>query len=80
LKAYKYKFKTNPKFVARCSATLDACRELYNAAIQERRDAYQINGLSINYHAQTVQLPQIKQIRQDLGEVGSRRIEIITRH
>src|SRR5262249_25372448 len=44
---------------------------LYNAAIQERRDAYQINRLSINYHAQAVQLPQIKQVRQDLGEVHS---------
>jgi putative transposase len=71
LKAYKYKLKTNAKFVAGCSATLNICRELYNAALQERRDAYQINGLSINYHAQAVQLPQIKQVRQDVGEVYS---------
>jgi putative transposase len=71
VKAYKYKLKTNPKFVAGCSATLNVCRELYNAALQERRDAYQINGLSINYHAQAVQLPQIKQVRQDVGEVHS---------
>jgi len=71
VKAYKYKLKTNPKFVAACSATLDVCRELYNAALQERRDAYQINRLSINYHAQAVQLPQIKQVRRDVGEVHS---------
>jgi putative transposase len=71
VKAYKYKLKTNAKFVAGCSATLNICRELYNAALQERRDAYQINGLSINYHAQAVQLPQIKQVRQDVGEVYS---------
>lgn len=71
MKAYKYKLKTNAKFVAGCSAALDICRELYNAALQERRDAYQINGLSINYHAQAVQLPQIKQVREDVGEVYS---------
>jgi putative transposase len=71
VKAYKYKLKTNVKFVAGCSATLNLCRELYNAALQERRDAYQINGLSINYHAQAVQLPQIKQVREDVGEVHS---------
>lgn len=71
VKAYKYKLKTNAKFVAGCSATLNICRELYNAALQERRDAYQINGLSINYHAQAVQLPQIKQVREDVGEVYS---------
>ncbi|HEU0184501.1 MAG TPA: transposase [Blastocatellia bacterium] len=71
VKAYKYKLKTNAGFVAGCSATLDICRELYNAALQERRDAYRINGLSINYHAQAVQLPQIKQVREDVGELHS---------
>jgi putative transposase len=71
VKAYKYKLKANTKFVAGCSATLNVCCELYNAALQERRDAYQINGLSINYHAQAVQLPQIKQVREDVGEVHS---------
>lgn len=71
VKAYKYKLKTNAKFVAGCSATLDVCRELYNAALQERRDAYQIKGLSINYHTQAVQLPHIKQVREDVGEVHS---------
>ena len=71
MKAYQYKLKTNAKFVAGCSAALDICRELYNAALQERRDAYQINGLSINYHAQAIQLPQIKQVREDVGEVHS---------
>src|SRR2546426_7583409 len=71
VKAYKYQLKTNTKFVAGCSVTLDVCRELYNAALQERRDAYQINGLSINYQAQAVQLPQIKQVREDVGEIHS---------
>jgi putative transposase len=71
VKAYKYKLKTNAKFVAGCSATLDVCRELYNAALQERRDAYRINGVSINYQAQAVQLPLIKQVRKDVGEVHS---------
>lgn len=71
VKAYKYKLRTNAKFVAGCSATLNVCRELYNAALQERRDAWQINRLSINYHAQAIQLPQIKQVREDVGEVHS---------
>src|SRR5215475_7268415 len=71
VRAYKYKLKTNAKFEAACIATLDVCRELYNAALQERRDAYQINGISIKYHAQAIQLPQIKQIRNDVGEVHS---------
>jgi len=71
VKAYKYKLKTNAKFEAALQAPLNVCRELYNAALQERRDAYKINGLSINYQAQAVQLPQIKQVRQDVGAVYS---------
>jgi len=71
VKAYKFKLKTNPKFVDACCSTLDICRELYNAALQERRDAYRINGLSINYYAQALQLPQIKQVREDVCEVHS---------
>jgi putative transposase len=71
VKAYKYKLKPNAKFEAALQATLNICRELYNAALQERRDAYKINGLSINYHAQAVQLPQIKQLREDVGAVYS---------
>jgi putative transposase len=71
VKAYKYKLKTNAKFEAALQATLNICRELYNAALQERRDAYKINGLSINYHAQAVQLPQIKRLREDVGAVHS---------
>src|SRR5262245_23291540 len=59
------------KFEAACGATLNVCRELYNAAIQERRDAYRINGVSVNYHAQAIQLPQIKKVRDDLGAVYS---------
>jgi putative transposase len=71
VKADKYKLKPNAKFEAACSATLGISRELYNAALQERRDAYKINGLSINYHAQAIQLPPIKKVREDVGAVYS---------
>ena len=37
----------------------EACR-LYNAAIQERRDAYKIAGKSINYYDQANQLKEIR--------------------
>ncbi|MBK9706588.1 MAG: hypothetical protein IPO77_06205 [Acidobacteria bacterium] len=43
-----------------CVFTLDTCRELYNASLQERRDAYQINHVSLNYNSQSAQLPASK--------------------
>jgi putative transposase len=43
----------------------EACR-LYNAALQERRDAYQRNGLSLSYYDQANQLKDIR-TAGDLG-------------
>jgi hypothetical protein len=52
LKAYKYKLRLNARFRAACERTLEVCRELYNAGLQERREAWRMNGLSLNYHDQ----------------------------
>lgn len=51
--------------------TLDRCRELYNAALQERRDAYRMCGKTITYYDQANQLPEIKQIREEYQNIHS---------
>lgn len=71
MKAYKFKLKPNKNFEREATRTLDVCRELYNASIQERRDAYRMNGVSINFALQCAQLPAIKHIRPDLKDVHS---------
>src|SRR5436190_22267008 len=40
MKSYKYRLYPTKKQVQILEWTLDQCRELYNAALQERRDAY----------------------------------------
>jgi putative transposase len=42
LKAYKYRLYPNKKQTEKLQWTLDRARELYNAALQERRDAYEM--------------------------------------
>ena len=71
MKAYKFKIKLNKKFRGRCETTLNVCRELYNAGLQERRDAWQICNTSVGFHKQAVQLPSIKQTREDVNSVHS---------
>ena len=71
MKSYKYKLKTNKTFEAGCLQTLDVCRELYNASIQERRDAYHISHVSLSYQSQSGQLPEIKTLRSDVKGVYS---------
>jgi hypothetical protein len=63
VKAYKYTLKTSAKFEAARDTAFDVCGELYSAAMHARRDAHQINRLSINCHAQAIQLLRVKQVR-----------------
>ncbi len=49
-KTFKYKLCPTPEQAAQFVTTLRVCRELYNAALQERRDAYRMCGVSVNYY------------------------------
>ena len=51
-KTYKYRlFPTDAQEKTLETQLSEACR-LYNAALQERRDAYQCGGVSLNYYDQ----------------------------
>src|SRR6266566_8747921 len=79
IKAFKYRlYPTGPQ-QNRLQATLDLCRELYNAALQERRDAYRMVGKSITYSDQANQLPEIKEIREEYREIHSQVLQDVLR-
>src|SRR5207253_1899958 len=50
---------------------LGLCRELYNAAIKERRDAWRTGHVSIGFPSQSAQLPEIKTERPEFEGVYS---------
>jgi putative transposase len=61
-KTYKYRlYPTTAQATALEAQLGEACR-LYNAALQERREAYRLTGTSVNYYDQANQL---KAIRED---------------
>ncbi len=70
-KAYKFRIYPTRAQIKNFEHTLDLCRELYNAALQERRDAYKMCRISISFNAQCEQLPAIKEVRPDICEVYS---------
>src|SRR5262249_39384287 len=45
------------------------CRELDNAALRERRDAWQKRGVTITATSQSAQLPALKDVRPEYREV-----------
>ena len=70
-RTFKYRIYPGKAQVRILERTLLLCCELYNAALQERCDAWRISRTSINFHAQAIQLPEIKTIRPELGLVHS---------
>jgi putative transposase len=71
MRAYKYKLKPSAKISAIFESWLAILCELYNAAVEERRDAYRIAHQSISYLDQANQLPEIKELRPDLARIHS---------
>lgn len=63
---FKYRLRTNRHFIAEVERWLGACCDLYNAGLQERRDAYRVQGKSISYCEQQVQLKEIRADHEDL--------------
>jgi len=69
-RAFRYRlYPTNAQAV-KLESWLDLCRELHNAAIQERRDSWKA-GVSVNFNSQSDQLPSIKKERPEFAEVYS---------
>lgn len=69
--SYKFRIYPSKAQATKLEATLDICRELYNAGLQERRDAWKLNRKNVSNQEQEKQLPEIKKIREDLNGVHS---------
>jgi putative transposase len=70
-KAYKFRLYPNKQQEEKLFWTLNRCRELYNAALSERKDAYRMAGKSISYYEQKRDLPEIKEIRPEYHDIHS---------
>jgi putative transposase len=70
-RTFKYRIYPTRKQAELLEWTLERCCELYNAALQERRDAWRLNRISIGYYQQKSQLPAIKNERPEYSELYS---------
>ncbi len=64
-KAFKYRLYPNKEQERSLFWTLARCRELYNAALAERKEAYRMTGKSIRYYEQKRDLPEIKNVLRE---------------
>jgi putative transposase len=70
IKSYKFKIRRPSKrIVQEFEQTLEVCRELYNAALQERRDAWKVCRKNITYYDQAKELTEVRQVREDVRAI-----------
>jgi putative transposase len=64
-RAYVFRLRPTARQHVALAACVEAHRELYNAALQERRDAWAHSKTRINYGDQSAQLTEIRSARPD---------------
>lgn len=67
-RAYVFRLRPTARQHVALAACVDAHREMYNAALQERRDAWSHNKTRIYYGDQSAQLTEIRALRPDQAQ------------
>jgi putative transposase len=79
-KTFKYRLYPKTTTEKKLHWTLTRCRELYNAALSERKDAYKYAGKSISYYDQQNDLPEIKaEIREEYQDIAAHVLQDVLR-
>jgi len=78
-KAFKYRLYPTRQQEQILVKTLALCRELYNASLEERTEAYRMSKVTITYNQQANQLPEIKELRPELNDIHSQVLQDILR-
>jgi putative transposase len=66
-RAYTFRLRPTARQHVALSQCLASHRELYNAALQERRDGWRLGGTSVSYGDQSAQLKEIRKVRPDVA-------------
>jgi putative transposase len=79
-KTFKYKLKPTAEQEQAMEFVVRRCCELYNAALEERREAWRKRGVSITVADQSAQLPAVKEVRPEYRDIHSQVLQdVLTR-
>ena len=74
IRSFKFKAKLSPSAVRKANGQLALLRELYNAALQERRDHWKA-GVSVGFYDQVRQIPAIRRLRPEFANMDAQATE-----
>src|SRR5215471_15188209 len=78
-KTYQFRLYPTHKQEQTLARWLVLCCGVYNAALDERKSAYRMAGVSLSYEDQCAELPGCKQVRPDLAEVPSQVLQDVVK-
>jgi putative transposase len=70
-KTYKYKLMPTSAQQRTLQTVVWRCRELYNAGLQERKEAWERRRITITFALQSAELPAIKEVRPEYREINA---------
>lgn len=76
-RSFVFKVKMSPSAARRAQRQLDLCRELHNACIEERREAWRRQRVSVRRFDQQGQLPEIRRIRPEFAELDAQLLGMV---
>jgi putative transposase len=74
-KTYEHKLKPTSEQEQAMAFVTCRCCELYSAALQERKDAWQKRGVSVTVAGQSAQLQEVKDIRPAYRDIHSQALQ-----
>jgi putative transposase len=73
-RTFQYRIYPTKEQSEKLTHSLDLLRDIYNAALQERRDAWRMNRVRVSYFDQSKQIPDIRRLNTDYLAVPARSI------
>ncbi len=78
-KTYQFRIYPTKKQETTLGEWLALCCQVYNAALQERRDAYRMAGISLGFAHQCAELPECKEVYPELAEVNAQVLQNVVK-
>jgi putative transposase len=78
-KTYQFRIYPTKKQENALNVWLALCCQVYNAALQERRDAYRMAGISLGFAQQCAELPACKEVYPELAEVNAQVLQNVVK-
>ncbi len=70
-KTFKYRIYASAETLVKAERWLNLCQNLYNCALEERREAYRLQRKTISGYSQANELPEIKRENPEYKDVSS---------